>query len=73
MQTLKLNRRWDSGKGVLEPGEYRIPVQITHTLAKCASADGAGEIVTEKKPKGRPRKEPAPENKAFEGSRDTKG
>ncbi len=45
MRKLKLDRAWNGRTGVLEPGVYAIPADISLTLAKCARADGAGSIV----------------------------
>jgi hypothetical protein len=67
MKTLKLSKPWPSGKGLMQPGDYRIPADINLTLARCARADGAGEIVEAasfRKPAKPSRKAPAPENKA---------
>jgi len=61
---LKLNKAWDCSAGVLEPGLYAIPGQISETLAKCAVADGAGQIVDGKGARrGRKAVKGAPENK----------
>jgi hypothetical protein len=45
MKTLTLTRDWDSPRGLLPAGSYSIPADISLTLAKCARADGSGEIV----------------------------
>jgi hypothetical protein len=45
MKTLKLTRDWDSPGGLLPAGSYAIPADISMMLAKCARADGSGEIV----------------------------
>ena len=45
MKTLKLTRGWYSPRGLLPAGTYAIPADISMTLAKCARADEAGEIV----------------------------
>jgi hypothetical protein len=46
MKKLKLTRAWSMGSGLLQPGEYAIPAQVSMTVARCARADGAGTIVT---------------------------
>lgn len=59
----------------MQPGDYRIPVDISPTLAKCARADGYGEIVEAASfPKrGRPpKKQAAPENKLGDTASENK-
>jgi hypothetical protein len=55
----------------MQPGDYAIPTEITRSLAKCAVADGAGEIV-EMKPFRAAKKGPAPENKLAAPAPETK-
>lgn len=65
MPKLIVKAPWPAPNGVLAPGEYAIPAQISMTLAKCCRADGKGEIVREAAEGGEPfRKTGAPENKA---------
>jgi hypothetical protein len=45
MKALRLTKEWHSPTGILRPGEYAIPKGISMTLARCARADGAGEII----------------------------
>lgn len=45
MSTLRLTKEWRSSRGVLQAGDYAIPKAITMTEARCARADGAGEII----------------------------
>lgn len=57
----------------MQPGEYSIPVDISMTYAKCAVADGHGEIIeaaTFRNP--RATKTPAPENKSLQSAPETK-
>lgn len=70
MQKLRLTKAWPAPKTVMQPGEYFIPDDISRTLAKCAVADGAGEIV-ETLP-FRQQKQPAPENKSAAPAAETK-
>ncbi len=64
---LKLNREWRSQALIMTPGVYLIPKKISRTLAKCAVADGAGQIeeVEAVKKHRASRKSTAPENKAI--------
>jgi hypothetical protein len=42
---LKVNTAWNGPKGVMVPGLYAIPEDISKAYAKACAADGAGEIV----------------------------
>jgi hypothetical protein len=67
MKTLRITKPWPTAKGFTQPGEYRIPADVSLAHAKCAKADGYGEIVEAAsfRKRGRPpRKSAAPENKA---------
>lgn len=57
---LILKKPFPVGRDVYDKGRYQIPDQISETLAKCAAADGYGEIkgVKDTKAQGG-----APENK----------
>jgi hypothetical protein len=72
MKTLKLNKPWSVSKQILQPGDYCIPADISMTHAKCAQADGAGEIVETASFPAPSRKGPAPENKAMEPAPENK-
>lgn len=66
MKTLRITKPWPTAKGFTPPGEYRIPADVSLAHAKCARADGYGEIVEAAsfRKRGRPpRKTAAPENK----------
>jgi len=66
MKKLKITKAWPSGNGLMQPGEYRIPGDVSLSHAKCAQADGCGEIVEAGnfRKRGRPpKKQAAPENK----------
>lgn len=59
----------------MQPGDYRIPADVSPTLAKCARADGYGEIVEEAnfRKRGRPsKKQAAPENKLADSAAENK-
>ena len=77
-KSLKLTTNWQAKSGLMQPGEYRIPGEISLAFAKCAVADGAGEIVEAPsfrqrgRPKGSGRKGAAPENKAGGPAPDNK-
>lgn len=45
MPKLKLHKDWPGPRGIMHAGEYDIPRVISLAHAKCARADGAGEIV----------------------------
>jgi hypothetical protein len=62
---LKATTAWPAPRGMLKPGEYAIPGDISRTHAKCCMADGCGEIVREAAESGAElfRKAGAPENK----------
>jgi len=47
---LILKKDWIGPKGVLYAGEYAIPRKISLAHAKCARADGAGEIERDASP-----------------------
>ena len=40
-----ISSAWGGPNGDLEPGDYSIPGEIALVHAKCARADGAGEII----------------------------
>lgn len=75
MAKLVIRAPWPGPRGMIPPGEYAIPGQISMTHAKCARADGKGEILREAATDGTapfrapPIKGPAPENKGRGGSR----
>lgn len=47
MAKLILKKDWPGLRGIMKPGQYRIPQDITLGLAKAARGDGAGEIVAD--------------------------
>jgi len=47
MSKLKLYKDWPGPRGIMHAGEYDIPRVISLAHAKCARADGAGEIITD--------------------------
>lgn len=50
MSKLKLHKDWPGPRGIMHAGEYDIPRVISLAHAKCARADGAGEIIMEVAP-----------------------
>ena len=44
---LNLTMPWPGPGGILPPGTYAIPGQISHAHARCAVADGAGAIIVD--------------------------
>ncbi len=44
-QTLVLAVAWPGPRGMMQPGSYAIPGEISRTHARCACIDGAGEII----------------------------
>jgi|GEM_PF-3942384 len=47
MAKLILKKDWPGLRGMMKPGEYTIPGDISLSHARCARADGAGEIVAD--------------------------
>ena len=58
----KVTKNYHGRNGVLTPGEYRIPRDISLGDAKAARADGFGEIIQDAAPatEGAPAMGPAP-------------
>lgn len=74
MAVLRLHREWPGPKGMMKPGDYAIPAEISRIHAKCARIDGAGEIVQAATFPGRADidAERPPENRMLDGAPDAK-
>jgi hypothetical protein len=83
MAKFELMRTFRTSKELFHTGTYYVPRDMDRAIADKAEADGFGAWVPEpervaitdepaKRGPGRPRKEPAPENKALAGPSEDK-
>jgi hypothetical protein len=63
---LIIDKPWHGPKRIYQPGEYTIPHDFTHAIAKCCVVEGCGQIVTEVASAEEPfRSPPPPENEPW--------